>query len=43
MLVKKLIPFKFLTAMLEIVVVSVLLSTSEVYPTKNGTSSSRYS
>jgi len=41
MLVKKLIPFKFLAAMLEVVVVGVLLATAQVYPTSNGTSSSR--
>lgn len=41
MLVKKLIPFKFLVGMLEIVVVGVLLATSQIYPTSNGTSSSR--
>lgn len=42
MLVKKLVPFKFLTAMLEIVVAGVLLSTSQAYPTLSNTSSARY-
>lgn len=43
MLVKRLVPFKFLTAILEIVIAGVLLSTSQVYPTLNNTSSARYS
>ena len=42
MLVKKLVPFKFLTAVLEIVVAGVLLSTSSIYPTVTGTSQTRY-
>ena len=42
MLVKKLVPFKFLTAILEIVVSGVLLSTNSIYPTITGTSQTRY-
>jgi hypothetical protein len=42
MLVKKIVPFKFLGAALEIVMAGVLLSTSSIYPTLNGTSQSRY-
>jgi hypothetical protein len=42
MLVKKLVPFKFLAAALEIVMAGVLLSTGQAYPTLNGTSQSRY-
>jgi hypothetical protein len=38
MLVKKLVPFKFLTAMLEIVVAGVLLSTRQIYSTISGIS-----
>lgn len=41
MLVKKLVPLKFLAGALEIVMSGVLLSTSQVYPTINGTSTSR--
>ncbi len=41
MLVKKLIPFKFLAAILEIVLAGVLLSTSQIYPTLNGTNKTR--
>lgn len=42
MLVKRLVPFKFLTAILEIVIAGVLLSTSQAYPTLNNTSNARY-
>jgi hypothetical protein len=38
MLVKKLVPLKFLAAALEIVMAGVLLSTAKAYPTLNGTS-----
>jgi hypothetical protein len=38
MLVKKLVPFKFLSGVLEIAIAGVLLSTNKVYPTLNGTS-----
>ena len=41
MLVKKLVPFKFLTAALEIAIAGVLLSTNQIYPTLNGTSQTR--
>lgn len=41
MIVKKLVPFKFLAAVLEVVVTGVLLSTSQIYPTLNGTSQGR--
>ena len=41
MLVKKLVPFKFLTGVLEIVIAGVLLSTSQIYPTLNGTTQTR--
>jgi hypothetical protein len=42
MLAKKLVPFKFLAAILEIVIAGVLLSTAQVYPTLNGTTQTRY-
>jgi hypothetical protein len=41
MLVKKLLPFKFLTAVLETVMAGVLLATSQAYPTLNNTSQTR--
>lgn len=41
MLVKKLVPFKFLAGVLEIVLAGVLLSTSKIYPTLNNTTESR--
>lgn len=42
MLVKKLIPAKFLAGTLEIVMAAVLLATASVYPTLNNTSVARY-
>lgn len=41
MLVKRLVPFKFLTAILEIAVAGVLVSTKSIYPTINGTTEGR--
>jgi hypothetical protein len=42
MLVKKLVPFKFLASALEIAMAGVLLSTASAYPSLNGTTQSRY-
>jgi hypothetical protein len=41
MLVKRLLPFKFLTGVLMIVMAGVLLATSQAYPSLNGTSQTR--
>jgi hypothetical protein len=42
MLVKRLIPFKFLTAVIGIAIAGVLASTKSIYPTLNNTSDGRY-
>ena len=41
MLVKKLIPFKFIGLMIEIILAGLLLATKSAYTTANNTSESR--